>query len=95
MSTQEPESVARLQDLIARLEQARAQLDATQGDPEQAVDVRVALAASTDGAGADVREGMTADLAVVELDPTAASVDDLRRMPVALTLLGGRITHGG
>lgn len=63
--------------------------------PEQAVDVRVALAASTDGAGADVREGMTADLAVVELDPTAASVDDLRRMPVALTLLGGRITHGG
>ena len=63
--------------------------------PEQSVDVRVALAASTDGAGADVREGMTADLAVVELDPTAASVDDLRRMPVALTLLGGRITHGG
>lgn len=63
--------------------------------PEQSVDVRVALAASTDGAGADVREGMTADLAVVDLDPTAASVDDLRRMPVALTLLGGRITHGG
>lgn len=63
--------------------------------PEQAVDVRVALAASTDGAGADVREGMPADLAVVELDPFAASVDELRRMPVALTLLGGRITHGG
>lgn len=63
--------------------------------PEQAVDVRVALAASTDGAGAEVREGMSADLAVVELDPAAASVDDLRRMPVALTLLGGRITHGG
>lgn len=63
--------------------------------PEQAVDVRVALAASTDGAGADVREGMTADLAVVDLDPTGASVDDLRRMPVALTLLAGRVTHGG
>lgn len=44
MSTQEPESVARLQDLIARLEQARAQLDATQGDPEQAVDVLQNLA---------------------------------------------------
>lgn len=44
MSTQEPESVARLQDLIARLEQARAQLDATQGDPEQAVDVLQSLA---------------------------------------------------
>lgn len=44
MTTQEPESVARLQDLIARLEQARAQLDATQGDPEQAVDVLQSLA---------------------------------------------------
>lgn len=63
--------------------------------PEQAVDVRVALAASTDGAGADVREGMIADLAVVELDPFAASVDELRGMPVALTVLGGRVTHGG
>ncbi|MGR2751569.1 amidohydrolase [Agromyces arachidis] len=63
--------------------------------PEQAVDVRAALAASTDGVGADVREGMAADLAVVELDPAEASVDDLRRMPVALTVLGGRITHGG
>ncbi|MEI5583013.1 MULTISPECIES: amidohydrolase [unclassified Agromyces] len=63
--------------------------------PEQAVEAGVALAASTDGAGADVREGMIADLAVVELDPVAATVDDLRRMPVAMTLLGGRITHGG
>ncbi|GAA4055180.1 amidohydrolase [Agromyces indicus] len=63
--------------------------------PEQAVEASVALAASTDGAGTVVREGMTADLAVVELDPVAASVDDLRRMPVALTMLGGRITHGG
>jgi small-conductance mechanosensitive channel len=44
MSTPEPESVARLQDLIARLEQARAQLDATQGDSEQAVDVLQSLA---------------------------------------------------
>jgi predicted amidohydrolase YtcJ len=63
--------------------------------PEQAVELGVALAASTDGAGSVVHEGMAADLAVVELDPAAASVDDLRRMPVALTLLGGRITHGG
>ncbi|HEX3254427.1 MAG TPA: hypothetical protein VHQ96_01480 [Gaiellaceae bacterium] len=43
MSTQEPESVARLQDLLDRLEQARAQLEATE-DPEQAVDVLQSLA---------------------------------------------------
>ncbi|MFB9958532.1 amidohydrolase family protein [Agromyces bracchium] len=61
--------------------------------PEQALDARAALAASTDGVGAEVREGMVADLAVVERDPLAASVDDLRGMPVALTLLGGRATH--
>ncbi|GAA2024902.1 amidohydrolase family protein [Agromyces tropicus] len=61
--------------------------------PEQAIDARLALAASTDGAGAEVREGMVADLAVVELDPLAATSDELRRMPVALTLLAGRATH--
>lgn len=43
MSTQEPESVSRLQDLLARLEKARAQLEATD-DPEQAVDVLQSLA---------------------------------------------------
>ncbi|BDZ56250.1 hypothetical protein GCM10025870_33230 [Agromyces marinus] len=61
--------------------------------PEQSIDARIALAASTDGAGARVRPGMVADLAVVGRDPLAASADDLRRMPVALTLLGGRVTH--
>ena len=43
MSTQEPESVARLQDLLDRLEKARVQLEATE-DPEQAVDVLQSLA---------------------------------------------------
>jgi uncharacterized coiled-coil DUF342 family protein len=43
VSTQEPESVARLQDLLGRLEKARAQLEATE-DPEQAVDVLQSLA---------------------------------------------------
>jgi hypothetical protein len=43
MSTQEPESVARLQDLLDRLEKARAQLEATE-DPQQAVDVLQSLA---------------------------------------------------
>ncbi|MDR5699871.1 amidohydrolase [Agromyces aerolatus] len=61
--------------------------------PEQAVDVRVALAASTNGAGAEVRAGAAADLAVVELDPFTASVDQLRGMPVAATFLAGRATH--
>ena len=62
--------------------------------PEQAIEAGAALAASTGGRGASVRVGGPADLAVVELDPLAASVDDLRRMPVAATLLAGRFTHG-
>lgn len=61
--------------------------------PEQAVTARVALAASTGGAGDAVREGGIADLAVLELDPLAASPEQLRTMPVAATLLGGRFTH--
>jgi hypothetical protein len=43
VSTQEPESVNRLQDLLGRLEKARAQLEATE-DPEQAVEVLQSLA---------------------------------------------------
>jgi predicted amidohydrolase YtcJ len=62
--------------------------------PEQAIEASAALAASTGGQGAEVRVGGPADLAVVELDPLVASVDDLRRMPVDATLLGGRFTHG-
>lgn len=61
--------------------------------PEQAIDVRAALLASTGRNGAEVRIGLRADLAVVERDPYAASVEDLRTMPVAATLVGGRITH--
>jgi predicted amidohydrolase YtcJ len=36
---------------------------------------------------------MAADLAVLEHDPFAASVDVLREMPVAATLLAGAFTH--
>jgi predicted amidohydrolase YtcJ len=61
--------------------------------PEQAIEARAALAASTGGQGAVVRAGAPADLAVVELDPLAASADGLRMMPVAATLLAGRFTH--
>jgi predicted amidohydrolase YtcJ len=63
--------------------------------PEQAIDARLALAASTDGAGSEVREGAAADLAIVDRDPVATYGDELRGMPVAMTLLGGRVTHDG
>ncbi|QAY73859.1 amidohydrolase [Agromyces protaetiae] len=61
--------------------------------PEQAIDVRVALAASTNGAGARIGMGGAADVAVVELDPHEASVDALRTMPVAATFVAGRAMH--
>ncbi|MFD4420158.1 amidohydrolase [Agromyces sp. NPDC058484] len=61
--------------------------------PEQAIEARAALAASTGGQGTEVAVGAPADVAVVESDPLAASVDELRRMPVAMTLLAGRTTH--
>lgn len=60
--------------------------------PEQAITVPEALAASARGRGR-VAAGDVADLAVVEIDPARASVDELRRMPVAATLLAGRFTH--
>lgn len=64
--------------------------------PEQTVDPMTAIAASTRGgtAGLDrIEVGAPADLALCELDPTAASESELRSMSVLATLLGGRITH--
>ncbi|WP_350349730.1 amidohydrolase family protein [Agromyces sp. G08B096] len=61
--------------------------------PEQSIDVATALAASTGGAGAEVRAGLPADVAVIELDPYEASLEELRAMPVAATFLAGRPTH--
>jgi predicted amidohydrolase YtcJ len=60
--------------------------------PEQAISRQAALAASARGRHA-VAVGDVADLAVVEIDPFTASVDDLRRMPVAATMIAGRFTH--
>jgi predicted amidohydrolase YtcJ len=37
--------------------------------------------------------GGPADIAVLDIDPLAAGTEQLRRMPVAATLLGGRFTH--
>jgi predicted amidohydrolase YtcJ len=59
---------------------------------EQAITRQAALAASTRGRHA-VAVGETADLAVCEIDPYTASVPDLRTMPVAATMLAGRLTH--
>jgi predicted amidohydrolase YtcJ len=59
---------------------------------EQAIPRQAALAASARGRHA-LTVGQVADLAVCEIDPFVASVADLRRMPVAATLVGGRFTH--
>lgn len=60
--------------------------------PEQSITVPEALAASTRGR-TEVAAGDLADLAICDLDPLACSLAELRTMPVALTLLGGRVTH--
>jgi predicted amidohydrolase YtcJ len=60
--------------------------------PGQAIGRPAALAASARGRHT-LSVGQPADLAVCEIDPLVASVADLRRMPVAATLLGGRFTH--
>jgi predicted amidohydrolase YtcJ len=58
--------------------------------PEQAISVGDAIVAST---RSRIAVGERADLVVTELDPYTASVNELRAMPVAATLLGGRFTH--
>ncbi|KAA9158175.1 amidohydrolase [Microbacterium lushaniae] len=58
--------------------------------PEQAISVEAALAAST---RTRVEVGRPADLVVVERDPFVCTADELRSMPVAATMLGGRFTH--
>jgi predicted amidohydrolase YtcJ len=58
--------------------------------PEQAIGVDAALTAST---RTRVAVGEVADLAVVERDPFTSTPDELRSMPVAATMLGGRFTH--
>lgn len=63
---------------------------------EQAIDARVALAASTHGGSAApgrIEPGTVADLVLCAQDPLTASESDLRTMPVRATLLGGRVTH--
>jgi predicted amidohydrolase YtcJ len=59
--------------------------------PEQELTREVALAASVRGDGALV--GEVADVIAVDHDPLSAAPDVLRSMPVALTVVGGRVTH--
>lgn len=60
--------------------------------PEQSISRQAGLAASARGRHRIAVDDV-ADLAVCEIDPLTASLDDLRRMPVAATLLAGRFTH--
>ncbi|QDB78221.1 amidohydrolase family protein [Georgenia wutianyii] len=57
--------------------------------PEQRITPAEALAASTDGWGT-VAPGHPGDLVLLDADPLSA---DLRTMPVATTILAGRVTH--
>ena len=58
--------------------------------PQERLSVAQALAASV---RTRVAVGQPADLAVTDIDPFTASSAELREMPVAATLLGGRFTH--
>ncbi|MEO7349505.1 MAG: amidohydrolase [Terrimesophilobacter sp.] len=58
--------------------------------PEQSITVAEALAASTHNA---VKVGHAADLIAVDRDPFTATGDQLRTMPVSLTLVAGSVTH--
>ena len=58
--------------------------------PEQAISTSQALAASV---RSSVAEGEPGDLVVLDADPLALTAEQLRSMPVAATLLGGRFTH--
>ncbi len=59
--------------------------------PEQAISVAAALRASARVNA--VAPGAVADLAVLDADPFTATLEEFRAMPVAATLLGGRVTH--
>lgn len=66
--------------------------------PNQSISAATALAASTHGgssAATGIEPGARADLAICAADPLRARESELRGMPVAATLLGGRLTHVG
>ena len=68
---------------------ARSRGDRDAWHPEQRLPLDVALAASS---RSTIEVGQPADLVLTERDPAACDRDQLRTMPVAATLLGGRFT---
>lgn len=71
-------------------------------DPEQALTVAEALRMHTLGGAqamgeahtrGSIEPGKLADLAVLERDPHTAAVDDLRRLNVDITILGGQVAY--
>lgn len=71
----------------------RSRDDRAPWHPEQSISVAEALAATTRTPNERVEAGRIADLAIVDADPLTSTPDQLRRMPVAATLLNGRFTH--
>lgn len=68
---------------------ARSRGDREAWHPEQRLPLDVALASS---ARTTLRVGQPADLVITDHDPFVSDRDQLRGMPVAATLLGGRFT---
>lgn len=58
--------------------------------PEQGITVAEAIVASSETA---IAVGQPADLVLVDRDPHTATADELRHMPVGMTLFAGRVTH--
>jgi predicted amidohydrolase YtcJ len=67
----------------------RARDDRAPWHLEQALPIGASLAASV---RSSVEPGQVADLAILDADPTTTDAAMLRTMPVAATLLGGRVT---
>jgi predicted amidohydrolase YtcJ len=63
--------------------------------PEERVSLDMALRASSRHGEAAIGLGAAADLVLCGLDPHAAGREQLQRMPVAATILAGRVTHRG
>ncbi|MFT4258706.1 amidohydrolase [Microbacterium sp.] len=61
--------------------------------PEESVTVEQALRASSRHGRAELAPGAPADIVLCGQDPRAVDPTDLARMPVAATLLAGRVTH--
>jgi predicted amidohydrolase YtcJ len=71
---------------------SRARDERTPWHPEQRVPLDVALASSMRGRSR-LQVGDVADIAILDADPHTVDAAQLRDLPIAATLLGGRFTH--